>query len=180
MNSTEDLGHHDWDQARGFLSRRLSRKLFRADQATLDDLTQEALVRLVRAARRETVLNFEGLMETIAERTLVDYLRSRRAWQKDPTIDPNEYPEHPGLAALPADDLTPSLERFQFAVLEFFQEHSSGCLDLAHHYFLERNWLEVARKQERPHTAIRQQWSRCVALLRKSAGKGAGWSWEWA
>jgi hypothetical protein len=93
VSESENLGtpgdpQFDWAQARGFLSRRLARKLFREDHATLDDLTQEALVRVLRAARRETVLNLEGLMETIAERTVADFLRSRRIWQKDPTIYP--------------------------------------------------------------------------------------------
>jgi DNA-directed RNA polymerase specialized sigma24 family protein len=177
VNQTDDL---DWDKARSFLSRSLARKLFREDLATRDDLTQEALVRLLRAVRRETTHNLEGLMETIADRTVVDYLRRRRAWQKDPTIDPNEYPEHPGLEALPADDYFPSLDRLQFAVLEFFHEKNSSCLELARQYFQERNWLEVARMQGRPHTAIRQQWSRCVGLLRESARKGSSGSWEWA
>ncbi|MBK6735578.1 MAG: sigma-70 family RNA polymerase sigma factor [bacterium] len=169
----------NWEQARGFLSRRLARKLFREDHATLDDLTQEALVRVLRAARRDTVHNLEGLMETIAERTVVDFLRSRRITRDGPTVDPHEQPDHPGLAFSPEDHPVPCLERLRFTVLEFFQENNSGCLELARHYFANRDWLVVAQDLGRPHTAVRQQWSRCRALLRASARKDASWGWEW-
>lgn len=178
VNEPDNL-EHDWDQVRRTLSRMLSRKLFREDHATLDDLTQEALVRLLRAARRDTILNIDGLMETIAQRTVVDFLRSRRIWDTQ-DIDVNEDPDNLRLPKTFLDEWPPSCERVEFAVLEFFESKNSGCLELAHHYFAERNWLEVARTLGRPHAAIRQQWTRCVELLRKTARSDAGFGWEWA
>lgn len=170
----------DWSDARDFLARRLSRRLLREDQATLDDLTQEALVRLLRAARRETLENVEAFMERVAERTMIDFLRRRRIWQQQPNLDAAELADDPRLGFLPPDQFVPTIERTRFIVLEFFAQKNSGCAELARHYFESRSWLEVAGILGRPHTAIRQQWCRCVELLRASARAGSTWFLEWA
>jgi DNA-directed RNA polymerase specialized sigma24 family protein len=179
--SEPDNPERDWDQIRKALSRTLARKLFRVDRATLDDLTSEAVIRLLHATRRGAIHNIDGLMETIAQRTVVDFLRRRRLGEGPGGIDVHDDPDNPLLPMTPTDDEWPlSRDRVEFVVLEFFESQNSGCLILARHFFVEHNWLEVARITGRTHTAILKQWSRCLELLRKTARSDAGFGWEWA
>jgi RNA polymerase sigma factor (sigma-70 family) len=170
----------DWVAARAFLRVRLRRSLVAEDSAVIDELTQEAMVRLLRAVRRQEVRNLEALMNVIADRTRVDHIRAQRARMNvfqpmdSATADVPEFRPRPAAAV---EDLG---ARLQFAVLEYFHLHNPRCRELALHYFAERDWTDVARKTGRKPEAVRQQWSRCVKRLAAGVAGSAEPLWIWA
>lgn len=161
-----------WTGAREFLLRRLRHELRGRDPGDLQDLAQEALVRLLRACRRREARNPEALMTAIARRTAIDHFRRTRRWQRLVTsaAEPEEI-------AVVADPETPedSLERLRFVALEFFAARGEVCHELALAYFDCRDWVRVARETGRSHDAVRRQWSRCLAALRAEAARRPGW-----
>ena len=72
------------------MRRRLGYELTASTREHLDDLVQEALVRLLRAVRREPIENLEALMTEIARRTAIDCLRRRTRWR---AVIESEIPE---------------------------------------------------------------------------------------
>jgi DNA-directed RNA polymerase specialized sigma24 family protein len=169
-----------WTEARRFLAGRLRGELRGLDAESLDDLTQEALTRLLRSVRREGVLNLEALMTSIAHRTAIDHIRRHYRWAKlvESVPDPAEAP---GALAVPAAGPPgDSLERLRFVVLEFFARNESGCHELACAYFDGRDWRRVAQTLGRSHDAVRRQWSRCVGALRAEAARDRGLLMDWA
>ena len=168
-----------WAEARKFMQERLHRELRGRDGDQLEDLTQEALTRLLRAIRKEAVQNLEALMNEIARRTAIDHFRRRRRWAA--LVEPlPDSVDGPALAGGPAaDQLGDPVERLRFVVLEFFASRASGCHDLALAYFEERNWRSVAQNLGRSCEAVRRQWSRCVASLRAEARDNPGLLLEW-
>ncbi len=168
----------DWEEARRFLRERIAAQLRPLDGAALDDLTQEALVRLLRAVRRQEATNPNGLMYEVARRTCIDLIRRRRRWAQivRPMRD-SDAPAAPG----PFDGagLGDPVERIRFTVLEYFRVHDAPCREAAENYFAGMDWQSVAARLGKSHAAIRKQWSRCVQRLREAARKNPGWFAEW-
>ncbi|MCK4548028.1 MAG: sigma-70 family RNA polymerase sigma factor [Candidatus Eisenbacteria sp.] len=157
----------DWDEATLFLKRRLTRKLGRVDELTLEDLTQETCVRLLRAVRREGATNPHALMTTIADRTAVSHIR--RITRERPIFEPltevtENLPDPKSETTQVPGDIQ---ERVELVVQEIFRSRRSSCLELAVAFFEKRNWSAVASALGISHDAVRARWSRCVALLRK-------------
>ncbi len=175
--STEFQVH--WTEAREFLCRRLRHELRGRDRDDLQDLTQEALTRLLRAIRRDGARSLEALMTAIARRTAIDHFRRRRwAAQFDPLPDVEG---GPGTPAGPApDEFGDPVERLRFVVLEFFAAHGSACHELALAFFDRRDWHCVARGTGRNYEAVRRQWTRCVSALRSEARRSPGRLTDWA
>jgi DNA-directed RNA polymerase specialized sigma24 family protein len=158
----------DWEEARRFLRRRIATHLHSDERSILEDLTQVALVRLLRAIRREGVRDAGALMTEIARRTWIDHVRSKRRrehiWLRledghDQVRDPRPGHDAPGEL----------IDRVRFVVLEFFDARRSGCRDLAGAFFAGVSWAEVARQTGRSPEAVRQQWLRCCDALRAFA-----------
>ena len=169
-----------WGEARRFLADRLRRELHGRDADSVDDLTQEALARLLRSVRRDGALNLEALMTAIARRTAIDHVRRRIRWSRlvESVPDPADPPG--AVAPAPAGPPEDSLERLRFVVLEYFAANSPGCHELARAYFERRDWRRVAGDLGRSHDAVRRQWSRCVGELRAEAARDGGPLMEWA
>jgi DNA-directed RNA polymerase specialized sigma24 family protein len=159
-----------WDEARAFLRERIAAQLRSTDASTIEDLTQEALIRSWRALGRGAVRSPQALMHTIAQRTCKDHFRRRKLADLFRPLGDIE-PPVPDQEGIPSD----VIERIRFTMLEFFRINSSSCLELARAYFAEQNWASVARKAGRSHEAVRRQWSRCVDRLRAEARRGPGW-----
>lgn len=165
-----------WEEARRFLRECIATRHRPRDAATLEDLTQEALTRLLRVVRREDVVNMNGLMFEIARRTWIDHVRrekrGRLLLQKaqhdlDPVVSP------------PDGDFGDPLERLRFTTLEFFRAHRAPCHAIAEVFFEGQDWKTVAIRMGRPYTAIRKQWSRCIQALRVGLGANPSWLAAW-
>lgn len=152
----------DWNEARSFLRRRMGRKLGQVDPSILEDATQEACVRLLRALRREGAQNPEGLMTTIADRTAISIIR-RLARERGTTVD---IEETAGRAVesrpLSSDILGDLLDRVRFIALEFFKTRNAWlCLKLAQAWFREEPWVVVADQLHMTQESVRKRWERC-------------------
>lgn len=157
----------DWNETTLFMRHRLTRKLGRVDELTLEDLTQEACVRLLRAVRRESATNPHALMTTIADRTAISYIR--RITRERPIFEPlTEVTENLPDPKSETQEVPGDIqERVELVVQEVFRSRRSSCLELAMAFFEKRNWSAVADALGISHDAVRARWSRCVALLRK-------------
>lgn len=154
----------DWKEIRRVLRGHLARRADSGDRDHLDDLVQEACVRLFRASRRGPVENLDGLASTIAKRTWVDFIRRRTRWRKV-FSEGTEWETVPVFAEYELGD---PRDRLQFIVLELFDRNGSdGCRDLARAYFAEMDWKTVAESVNRSYAAVRKQWSRCVQEARR-------------
>ena len=172
--------HVDWKMARPFLRNRLRGMVFRADDATLEDLVQDACVRLHRACRRTQVENLEGFMTTIAKRVALDHVRARSLETALLTPMPEDFEAPAPAGSVPGCHQGDPLDRFRFVVLEFFRLGRSGCHDIALSYFANQDWARVAEKLKRSHAAVRKQWSRCVETLRLEAARDQSPLAAWA
>jgi len=170
----------DWASARIFLQRALRCSLDRVEPDLVQDLTQEALVRLLRAVRREEPMNLDALMTEIARRTRIDFIRKRRTWSA--ILGPLDESDsnRPDAHGSAPDQLGDPCERLEFVVTEFFRMRHAPCLELARRYFDEQDWVAVAADLGRGNDAVRQQWSRCLAMLRKASADNPGLLAAWA
>jgi DNA-directed RNA polymerase specialized sigma24 family protein len=168
-----------WDRATEFVRRRLRIELSASTRGEIDDLIQETLVRTLRLVRREPVENVEALMTEIARRVAIDALRRRIRWNALLRPEAPEAHEVPDTRPT-TDTLGDPLERLQFIVLEYFGAHDAPCRALAAAFFAERDWKSVAAAQGRSHAGVRQQWSRCLRVLRAVAAQEGGPLSDWA
>ena len=166
----------DWESARAFLRRRLRDQLRGTDASTIEDLTQEALVRLLRALRREGARHLAGLMSEIARRTATDHIRSKVRWRHVRERLEQESGWDGSPQAL--HELGDPLANLRFVVLEFFRSGAAPCADLARLYFEEQTWQLVALRRGTSHAAIRKQWSRCLEQLRTAAARDPELLWR--
>ncbi|MBM3321734.1 MAG: sigma-70 family RNA polymerase sigma factor [Candidatus Eisenbacteria bacterium] len=158
----------DWGKARETIRRGIRYRLGVAESPDLEDLTQESVIRLLRAVRREGATNTSALIAVIVGRVVAQYLRSqtRRRLRFKPL-------ESETVDALDADfryapdHFGDPLERLELIVIEVFHRYRSSCIELARFYFLSRDWKSVAEELGVPHDAVRARWKRCVELLRK-------------
>jgi hypothetical protein len=169
-----------WGEARAFLQRVIRHRLGHADPALLEDLTQEALVRLLRALRHEGARNLEGLMTEIARRTAIDWIRTRQRWGRMVRPLDDEVEEPPDLATPKPEEFGDPNERTRFVVLEYFHARSPGCHTLAVAFFQDEDWQTVAGRTGQGYAAVRKQWSRCIDALRQAARSGGDILLEWA
>jgi len=168
----------DWVAARQFLRARLATTLAPVADADLDDLAQEALIRLLRACRIEEPRDVQALMTRIAHRTGVDYVRRRVRWRL--LLDPGAQADDVVDQARTPDELGDPVERLEFVTLEFFESTASPCRELAVDFFAQRAWEDVAKRLGETPAAIRKRWSRCVAMLREFAARNPDRLTGWA
>jgi len=144
--------------------RHLARRAGSEDRAHLEDLTQEACVRLLRALRRESAEDLDALAFVIAQRTWVDFVRRRTRWRR--VFAGGE--ERDAMAAAEESEWAGSGERLRFIVLALFErEGRDACRELALAYFAEMDWKTVAAAFNQSHAAVRKRWSRCVEDVRR-------------
>lgn len=166
----------DWAAASAFLCTRLRRLLPGTDRSDLDDLAQEALIDLIRTSRHEPVRNLDALLNTLAQRKATDFVRRRIRWSA--LVQP--LPEAGELRVHTREWGTDPAQRYSFVVLQFFARHRPACEPLAQAFLAGHDWAEVAAAFEESETAVRKQWSRCVAYLRRTMGEQAVGLWAWA
>lgn len=172
----------DWNHARRFLLGCIRHRLDRESRDLHEDLTQIALVRLLRASRKEPLRNPDAFMNRIADNVVVDHLRWRRRWRL--LLGPME-PSALAVAGGARPDAARAgdpLERLRFLVLEYFTTEHAPCAELARAYFAGEAWKGLAERRGVPHNTLIKQWSRCVDRLRSAvlgdASPLLGWSRE--
>ncbi len=153
-----------------FLRRRLRRVLFSAPREDIEDLATACWIELDRASRRLEIENWGKLMNTIASRRAIDYLRKLRPLESldgDGEGEGIQVPVHDA----PSRD---QLERLRFDIHAFYVEAgATQCAELSLAYFAERSWKTVAEKLGLKHNTVIQRWKRCLDVLRERAsGEG--------
>jgi RNA polymerase sigma factor (sigma-70 family) len=161
----------NWVYARNFLLRFLGKRLDGIDPHEIEDITQEALIRLYRANERLSINNLEAIMIRIGRWCCVDYFRRRERWPllmdpSNPVITKIEDPRPD-----PSEQIADPRERIEFVITEFFEQNNAACRKLATAYFERRSWNSVARGIGKTAAAVRKQWERCVQQLRKEFGE---------
>lgn len=151
----------DWSAAASMLRALLRQQQSRLTPDEVEDLTQEALIDLLRIARRESIDNLPGLLTTLARRRVADHFRRRSRWRRiqDPLVAGHHLP--------PAADLS-HVERLAFAILRYLEAVGAPCTELARLHMHGHEWQEVARQRGSTVEAIRKQWSRCLARFRQA------------
>ncbi len=163
----------DWKAATVFLRRRVDREAWRATEEVREELTQLALMRLLRAARRSPIDNLEAFMNVIAHRVVLDWLDSDRIQPAMTGIENDEGEPLP--LPTPTESPRARLEQLRWIVLEFFRLNCPPCRDLAELYFEEVDWKQVAATLQRSYDSVRAEWSRkCLALLKEEERKNPG------
>ena len=128
-------------------------------------------MRLMRALGRGEARNLDAMMTSIADRTCIDFMRSRGRWSailgpiNEVVLDTTE------AADTTSETLGDPRDRVRFVVLQFFEQQGSACHELARAYFAELDWSLVAQGLGRSAEAVRKQWSRCLGILRREAAK---------
>jgi RNA polymerase sigma factor (sigma-70 family) len=164
----------EWKRLRTRLLQELRRRI-RADAETLEDLAQEACVRLIRALRRDPQLQPDAYVRVVAQRTGADYLRSLYRHQRlIEAVGRGELD-----AALP-HAVEPSkgelLERLELVVVELLDKaQASECKELALAWFNGVSWSEWAHARQLEHAAVRKRWSRCLDRVRQSIEADPHW-----
>lgn len=160
----------EWSTASRSMRRMIAARLFRPEPSVVDDLTQEALIRLMRIARTQDVRNVEATMRHVVYWTVGDHLRRHT---NDASLD--DVGEH-------ADgDPAWAMQRAASTVLRFFESIGRGeCSDRTRDLLAGLTWNDVAERDARSADAVRQEWSRCAKQFRaaypSSAPLFAMWS----
>ena len=152
-----------------------------APAESIEDLTQEVLVRLFRLSQRETLENPEALATTMVHRICVDHVRRMRG--PSGRLDP--LPEGDSPMELPAPDpehevSVDMLQMFRFVVIEHFRTSDLPCHELAVDFFAELSWSAVSNRLGLKHNTIIKRWSRCMEQVRRLASAQSGPLWDWA
>jgi DNA-directed RNA polymerase specialized sigma24 family protein len=163
-----------WTEVQGFLKSWFARRCGSAHASHVDDLTQEACIRLLRMVRREAPRDLEAAMGAIAHRTWIDHLRRHLRWKAvlapwDETVE--QHAAAPD-AADPDDAATPAgdpVTRLRFMVLEFFRAQRAECYELGTRRFGGQDWRAISAAVGRGYAAVRQAWSRCMKRFRETA-----------
>lgn len=153
----------DWDEARRFLARAMSQHAGAGD-SYIDDLVQEACVRLLRAQRRGPVTDLEALMRAVARGAWVDHIRRRTRARLYTEQFGRELETESSLNDPELGDLVDRLELVVQEMLD--REGATDCKQLALEYFESRDWRVVSERLGLSYSAARKRWSRCVVRLR--------------
>ena len=168
----------DWERCRRFLRDTIRRRVHGVRTDMLEDLTQEALIRTLRAVRTSPADNLDALMTSIAGRTGIDYIRRLKILRLLYGVELGDDIVE-GLAAPREAPIGDSLERFRFIVTEFFVAVGSPCRELVAMFFDEINWQQAAERLGRNRNQVAQQWKRCVDRLRLWVRMNPGSFAEW-
>jgi DNA-directed RNA polymerase specialized sigma24 family protein len=163
-----DASQADWSEIRRRTRRRMERLIEPPDAADLDDLVQEACVRLLRASRRELIEDWEAMIATVARRTFTDHIRRQQSARRKAAalaLEAGTTPAEPMLHV----SLGTLADRLPLIVQEVFLEQgATECLELLDTFCAGRPWSGDARAQELPPATLRKRWSRCLAIARSA------------
>ena len=165
----------DWNRVRSLLRRRLEARLSPGEREEIEDLVQEALVRLLRARGRGAIGNLDAFLHTLARRTWIDFIRRKRRWKllmEAGGVDVTRLPAPDRAAPWLLGDIQERIETV--VLLHFEREGHAECGSLARTFFAERSWNAVAEERNLSGAAVRKRWSRCLDALRNAVRTGEG------
>lgn len=160
----------DWKQARHFITACVRRARYRLDDASVEDVVQDALMRLHRTVSRQPEAGGPGLMADIAKKSLIDHIRScmrRRRLMEDGGECPLEILGRAESIERAGDRET--RETLRATIVELFEEHCPECLPLALQRMEDLSWDEIAAGDSRTPAALRQVWHRGIERIRRGA-----------
>jgi RNA polymerase sigma factor (sigma-70 family) len=169
------LSRSQWQRLRTRLRQELRRQV-QTDPETLEDLVQEACVRLLRALRQQPQIEPDAYVKVIAHRTGSDHLRGlyrqrRLVEAAQAGAVESALPQHtePWKGEV--------LERLEFLICELFEQSGdSECKELSRAWFEERNWREIAEQSGAEHATVRKRWSRCLKKAQERLAADGAWS----
>ncbi len=168
----------DWSEVRNIAARFVRHRLREGRADLVDELAQDATVRLFRMSLRSPIRSVEAALNTIADAVVADWVRGRRRWKKYFTPWTDDLESVADLRAFGACDIGDPMERLRFVVIEFFERAHAPCAELARQFFAKVSWKALAEARGRSHAGILQLWSRCVRRLREAlAAHGEPLAW---
>lgn len=166
QRADRDWSTIDWNEVRSSLRLQLASRLDPGEISELDDLVQEGCVRVMRAHRRESIQDLQGMVVVIALRTFRDWLRRR--YRHERLWSPLDSAPDVAVPAAREPRYGDLVERIEFMVMEIFRgENRQECLELARAWFDGRNWKDLAQRHGVNHATMRKRWSRCLELPRR-------------
>lgn len=174
-NDGDPLDRVDWNEARALMKRVIAANLSRErlDRCGHDDLTQRALVGLMRAVARGGIRSLEALAVTIAKRAAIECMR-----RPDPTV-----PLPEGASELPApaqDDGELRPEEAQLYMGEIMLAIGEECRKLFDLWCETLNMRIVAERLGVTHATARQRKVRCEDKALKICLADNGPLGQWA
>jgi hypothetical protein len=169
----------DWSRSRTLLRTRIHAQLGRCEKPQLEDLAHEALIILMRQARREGVRDLDGLVTLVARSVATNEVR-RLKRKRSRLADWDQNLEQ--ILRLPEADTgewDDSLRELWFLLLEFFRVHHASCHLLAVTYAELGDWKAAGGRLGLEYDAVRQQWSRCAGLFRDELRRDPGQFRDW-
>lgn len=151
----------DWASLRQLMHRVVVSQI-RCTPREADDLASEAVVDLLRATRRGSVQNIEGLAVTIARAKAIGHLRKcalqHRIMRHLDDLDL----QVADVRTMPVDRML----AFQEVLFEIRQRLSDPERQLLEWRLQEKTWQELAEKTHETAAAIRQRWHRTTERIR--------------
>lgn len=162
----------DWNDVRLRARRQMERLIEPVDASDLDDLVQEACVRLLRASRRETIEDWGAMIATVTRRTFTDHIRRKQSARRKAAAFELESGGMPKDAAHASARLGTLADRLPLIVQEVFREHGSDeCLELLDAFCAGRAWNEDVASRGLAAATLRKRWSRCLKIARAALGE---------
>ena len=168
----------DWARARSELRSRIQTRLGSGSESEIEDLTQQALVDVLRMVRKQGLRDLQAVIVIVARSTAVDEIRRRVRWRaRFEELDPG--PREAREPGDPGHDHDDDLELLWFLLLESLRSRHAPCHALAVSFAKRGNWRSVGEALGLSHAAVRQQWSRCLRAFREALRKDPGPFREW-
>jgi len=169
----------DWSRSRTLLRTRIHAHLGACEEPQLEDLAHEALIILMRLARREGVGDLDGMVTAVALSIATNEarrLQRSRSRQVDWDQNLEQILRLPETESGEWDD---SLRELWFLLLEYFRVHHASCHSLAMTYAELGDWKAAGERLGLEHDAVRLQWSQCAGLFRDELRRDPGQFRDW-
>lgn len=168
----------DWHSVRRTIRGTIRGQLGSVEPVLIEDLTQQALIGVLRALRRETVRNVDSLASTIARATAIDEVRRLQRERRRMTEYEHVAPRA-GEGRRSGSRFVHQLDLLWFLLCDYLRTQQASCQSLAELYAERGDWRLVAQTLGSTHDAIRKQWSRCTRALRAALAREPEAFEEW-
>jgi DNA-directed RNA polymerase specialized sigma24 family protein len=169
----------DWNALRATVRGTVQAQLGHAEREVIEDLTQEAMVGILRVLRREPARDLTALARVVARNTAIDEIRRRQRDRDRVAGLQTKLAADDGMDGASHDSGQDSPEFLWFLLVEYFRAQNSPCHRLALLYAEKGDWPSVAAALDLSHDVVRKQWSRGTQAFRAALSKDPGPFKEW-